>query len=82
MILTKIIGRIYQICFEVSLWLNLVVFTVAGGIIGKLLSSDGGWYSDPKNYTGLGIFLGLIVGIIFSVFIGGFIIKLLHLDDN
>jgi len=81
MFLTKIIGRIYQICFEISLWLNLVVFTVAGGIVGNLLSSSGGWYSEPRNYTGLGIFLGLILGIISSVFVGGFIIKLLHLDD-
>ena len=74
MILTRLIGRIYQICFEISLWLNLVLFTVAGGIIGNALSGY-------DNYTGLGIILGLLVGIISDVFLGGFIIKLLHLDD-
>ena len=74
MVLTKLVGRIYKICFEISLWLNLIIFAIAGGILGRQFS-----YYD--NFTGLGVFGGLIIGFIISVLCGGFVIKLLNLDE-
>jgi hypothetical protein len=71
MILTKIIGKVFKVFFEICLWINLIVFPIVGGIGANYVYIN----------TGLGVFLGLIVGIILCVFIGGFTIKLLHLDD-
>jgi len=72
MILTKTVGRIYKICFEISLWLNLVLFAVAGAILFQEMLYMSGF---------LGVLSGLVIGIIINISVGGFIIKLLHLDD-
>ena len=75
MILTKVVGRIYEICFEISLWFNLVFFPIVGGILGKLANDYIG-----GNFVVLGVFVGLIAGVLIDIGTG-FIIKLLHLDD-
>jgi len=72
MILTRAVGRIYKICFEISLWINLVLFSVAGAILFQELLRAPGF---------LGFLSGLVIGIIINVSIGGFIIKLLNLDE-
>jgi len=74
MLLTNLVGKIYKVCFEIGLWLTIIIFPIAGGIGGKALSS---WGSD---YTGLGVLGGFIIGCCLCI-CSGFIVKLLKLDE-
>ena len=61
---------------EVILWINLIAWIIGGGVAGNFL---GGYYDD---YTVLGIFCGIIVGIVSNIMMGGFIATILNIDKN
>ena len=60
----------------IGFWANLVLFTIAGGVVGKMLSSR------HDDNTGVGVFFGLAVGFIVAVQMSGFIITILNIDKN
>ena len=60
----------------IVLWVNLILCTIAGGIIGNALS---GW---GANYTVLGVILGLALGLLTNIVGGGFVATILNIDKN
>ena len=79
MFLTKLVQKGFKIIFEISLWLNLIVFSVGGGILANMTYNSR--YREGISPV-LGGFLGLLVGIFISCLVGGFIANLLKLSDN
>jgi len=80
MIFTKFVIRGYRIFFEISLWLNLIIFSVGGGILGSL--ANDGYGRSSGFHPVLGVFLGLLIGIFLNILYGGFIANLLSLGDS
>ena len=60
----------------IVLWVNLILCTIAGGIIGNALS---GWGAD---YTFLGVIIGLALGLLTNIVGGGFVATILNIDKN
>ena len=60
---------------EIILWINLIAFTIGGGIIGNALSYR-------NNHTFLGVIIGIIVGLLINIFGGGFIATIINIDEN
>ena len=60
---------------EIVLWINLIIFIIGGGIIGKILSYK-------NNYVFLGIFIGIIIGSLINIVGGGLIATILNMDKN
>jgi len=79
MILTNLVTKGFRIVFEISLWLNLIIFTVGGGILGSLAYDS--YYGSSGIHPVLCVFLGLLIAVFLNVIIGGFIAHLLKLDD-
>jgi len=70
--------------FEVILWINLIVFTVGGGIVSYYLtySSRGMFYSSHSGNPIPGIFIGLVVGLLSDIIFGGLVATFLNIDAN
>jgi len=70
--------------FEVILWINLIVFTVGGGFISYFLTySRGGMFSKSSEGNPFpGIFIGLIIGLLFDIVFGGLVATFLNIDKN
>jgi len=60
---------------EAILWINLILWTICGGIAGNALSN---W----ENYTFIGVIIGILVGLIVNVIGGGLIATILNIDEN
>jgi hypothetical protein len=58
--------------FEVILWINLILNTIGGGIIGN------GMGGHPI----IGGIMGLIIGLLINIVGGGFIAIILNMDEN
>jgi ribosomal protein S27AE len=67
----------FRSLLEVILWVNLILCTIGGWIIGKGL---GGFMSD--GHPILGAFIGLIIGLLLDIIGGGFIATILKIDEN
>jgi len=61
--------------FVITLWVLLLVFTIAGGMIGYGISYDGGG-------AFLGVIIGLFIWFIIYILGGGLIATFLNIDEN
>jgi len=61
---------------EVILWINLLLWTICGGIAGNALSNR------YDNYTFMGVIIGIIVGLIVNIIGGGLIATILNIDET
>lgn len=63
------------------LWINLILWTVGGGIagyyLGKLIS-----YRDASGYAFGGVLIGIICGLLSNIIGGGFIVTILSIEKN
>jgi hypothetical protein len=72
--------------FEAILWINLILCTILGGILGNtmrgafraLMGAQGSGYGPLV----VGAIIGLIVGFMMDVVGGGLVATLLHIDEN
>jgi uncharacterized membrane protein required for colicin V production len=71
----KFVKSAFRGLFEVILWVNLLLFSVAGGVVGHSLGNEG-----ARAF--LGIIVGLVLGFIIDVIVGGFIATILNMDEN
>ena len=66
---------------EVILWINLILWTIGGGIagysVGTLIS-----YGNEGGYVFLGVIIGIICGLLIDIVGGGFISTILNMDKN
>ena len=69
------VRRAFRGGLEVILWINLIVWTICGGIAGNALSSI-------DNYIVLGLILGIIMGLSINIIGGGLIATILNIDGN
>jgi hypothetical protein len=76
MILQKLVGNIYSIFIEVSLWVIPVACAVACAIVAVNMAFEN------ILFVILGVILGLIVGIILEVFLLGPIVILLNIRSS
>jgi len=78
------VKKAFRNFLEVILWINLIVFTVIGGIISYFLTySSGGIFSDSSEGNPVpGIFVGLIIGLLFDIVFGGLVATFLNIDKN
>ncbi|MDR0475533.1 MAG: hypothetical protein LBH43_17905 [Treponema sp.] len=61
--------------FEVILWINLILCTIVGGIIGNIM---GGYDGHPI----IGGLIGLIAGMFMNIVGGGLLATILNMDEN
>jgi hypothetical protein len=66
--------------FEVILWLNLIVSTIFGGVLGRMVDKQS--YRGGGGYLVLGVIIGLIVGFLTNVIVGGYLATILNIDEN
>jgi len=59
---------------EVVLWINLILWTICGGIVGNNIRGD--------DYIFLGIIIGIMGGLLINIIGGGFIATILNMDAN
>ena len=74
--LINLSSKLFYPIFEAWLWFNVIACTIGGGIIGNLLSSR------RDNYTGIGVFVGLIAGFLTTIISGGLISIFLKINEN
>jgi len=75
------VKRAFRNGIEVILWINLILSTVAGGIIGNFLGKMIS-YRSSGGYTFLGILIGIFLGILTDIIFGGFITTILSIEKN
>ena len=82
--MVKLVKAIFDIFFEIGLWLTLIVCAIAGGIIGNNIGA-GFIYSSGNVSSGhpfLGVFIGLIVGLLINIIFGGLAATALSIDED
>ena len=77
----EFVKKVYRVFIGVTLWINLIVLTVGGGVAGYFL---GGLINFQKRggYAFLGVIIGLICGILINVLWGGYTATILNIDKN
>ena len=60
------------------LWINLILFTIGGGILGYILA---GQNDEMGNIIGFG-FLGIIIGLLINIVFGGLLATIINIDKN
>jgi hypothetical protein len=65
--------------FEVILWINLIVWTILGGIFGNYI---GGLNPYADRHPIIGAIIGLIAGLLLNIIGGGFIATFLNINEN
>jgi hypothetical protein len=75
------VKRAFRNGIAAILWINLILSTIAGGIIGyslgRLIS-----YKNAGGYTFWGIVIGFICGLLTDIVGGGFITTILNIDEK
>jgi hypothetical protein len=75
----EFVGKVFRTWFEAILWVCLLGFVIAGGVIGSLFAR----YSyNAGGYVFIGILLGGIVGFMFIILGGGLVSNFLGMVDN
>jgi len=73
--LINLSAKLYTLIFEISLWLILIVGTVAGGVVGSLLNRS----------VLLGVVVGFIIGFVLMIQTGGLVsvfLKIIHINSD
>jgi RNA polymerase subunit RPABC4/transcription elongation factor Spt4 len=70
------VKTLFQMGFELVLWINLILCTVGGGFIGNLISNR------SNNYIFPGIIIGIVIGLFTNILMGGFTATILNMDKN
>jgi hypothetical protein len=68
------VKKAFRSFIEIILWINLILFSAAGGGAGNLIGGDG--------FVLLGVIIGLIIGLLANIIVGGFIATILNIDKN
>jgi uncharacterized membrane protein required for colicin V production len=75
------VRKVFRGGLEVILWVNLILYTIVGGVVGyflgRLIS-----YRNADGYVFLGIIVGIVIGLLFDIIMGGFIATILNMDKN
>ena len=91
------IRKSFKTLFEIILWINLISFTILGGLFGYFMASQ--YAGNTSIIVGVGIvsnvpigiiiffsifgvLLGFLVGIFINIIIGGVFSFLINIDDN
>jgi hypothetical protein len=69
------IANAFRGLFEFLLWVNVIVFTIGGGILGNSLSRS-------EGYTFLCVIIGFLIGMILNVLEAGLVTVFLRIDEN
>ena len=64
------------------LWVNLIVFTVGGGIGGYWLGRLINYREGGGTGAFLGVIIGIVVGLMVDVILGGFVATIINIDVN
>ena len=64
------------------LWINLIVFTVGGGIGGYWLGRLINYREGGGTGAFLGVIIGIVVGLMVDVILGGFVATIINIDVN
>jgi hypothetical protein len=75
-------AKAFRGVMNVLLWLNLIIWTVGGGVAWHL--GFYGFYYDERTIgrSIIGVIIGLVIGMITNIIGGGFIANLLNMVDN
>jgi hypothetical protein len=77
----QFVRNAFRNLLEVVLWVNLIVFAIGGGYLGKIVDSESS-YSDETPYVFLGILLGVVVGMLLNIIVGGLIATVVEIGEN
>jgi hypothetical protein len=78
----------YRVFFEIALWTNLILSTIAGGIIGNSAEIYNaypvltGGSSNGDGHPIIGGIIGLICGLLLNILGGGFVATIINIDEN
>jgi hypothetical protein len=72
------IASAFRGVFEFLLWVNVIAFTIGGGIVGKVVF--GGYHSD--GHPILGGIIGFLIGMILNILGAGLVAIFLRIDEN
>ena len=83
----KFVKNAFSVHLEIVLWLNLIMCTISGGIIGnaitKIIKTIGEFINTSDNdYTLLGIAIGFIFGLLVNIILGGYIATIINMDKK
>jgi hypothetical protein len=73
------VKTVFHNLFEVFLWVNLILCTIIGGIIGNGI---GRYTFSFDRHPVLGGIIGLICGMLINIVGGGVIATILNIDEN
>jgi hypothetical protein len=69
------VRKVFRGGLEAVLWINLALWTIGGGIVGRAFS-----YRD--NYMFLGVIIGIVIGLLVNIVGGGLIATFINIDEN
>jgi len=75
------VKRAFRSGIEIILWINVILSTIAGGIIGNSLGNLIS-YRNAGGYAFFGMLVGVICGLFVNIIVGGFISTILSIDEN
>ena len=81
-IMLSFVKKAFRRYMGLILWFNLILCTVSGGIIGYYLTGGPASRYNNSGNPILGIFIGLIVGVLINIGFGGFIATIINIDAN
>jgi hypothetical protein len=73
---------------EIVLWINLILWTIIGGIIGNAIGSYNAYIPSlggrisGDGHPIIGGIIGLICGLLINIVAGGFFATILNMDEN
>ena len=71
--MVKLVKFLFRDFIGIVLWVNLIAFGIAGGIIGNEIASGG---------AVTGVFVGLVAGFFANIIGGGFIATVINIDES
>jgi hypothetical protein len=76
------VRKVFRGGLELILWINLIVWAVGGGIIANMTYSISRYGDSSGIHPVLGVFIGIIAGLLINIVGGGFIATLINMDAN
>jgi hypothetical protein len=75
------VKKVFRDGINVLLWINLILWTIAGGVAGYFLGALIS-YRNAGGYAFGGVLIGIICGLLIDIVGGGFITTILSIEKN
>ena len=76
------VAKVHRGGMNVLLWLNLIIWTVGGGVAWHFMSYSSYRGGYRTGHPIIGVVIGLVVSMIINIIGGGFVANFLNMVDN